>query len=218
MKGFLAWGSSSLCAAALLATSLFVAASCGPAGGQAGRAKAEGLTQPPALSSNGNTSGIGNKISSANSGTGKGAVQEGIEVRQAWSTTGNGTVAAYMKIVNHGPRSEAVVGVSAGNLGEASLHRTTLQGDMARMEMVQRLELPPGSTVELAPNGLHVMVKVAPGQKGIGINDEWQLVLRLESGREIPVRVVGRLNTINQILGQEKTEVLNHSIHGGEHK
>lgn len=182
----------------LVVVAALLLASCG----SRGHGDGAGAGAPPALSQ------------ASVQAAARGEAGQGVEVREAWSNTGDISVAAYMKIINHGKRAETVVGVSAGDIGEASLHRSVVQGDMARMEPVQRLDLPAGGTVELSPNGLHVMVRVAPGRKGIRIGDEWQLVLRLESGREIPVRVKARLNTIEKVLQQDKVKVLEPSAPG----
>jgi len=37
------------------------------------------------------------------------------------------------------------------------LHETRIENDIARMQHVEGVEIPPGETVELAPGGTHVM-------------------------------------------------------------
>jgi copper(I)-binding protein len=44
-------------------------------------------------------------------------------------------------------------------LGEASLHEMRMDGDIMRTRAIDGgLELPPGKPVDLAPNGLHLML------------------------------------------------------------
>lgn len=42
--------------------------------------------------------------------------------------------------------------------GKAELHNMNLDGGVMRMRALERIELPAGKTVKLAPGGLHVML------------------------------------------------------------
>jgi len=114
--------------------------------------------------------------------------QGGIEVLEPWSKFTGTMLGAYMKIVNHGQEPDAVIGVRAPSLGKASLHRSTMEGDMAKMQPVDRIELPAGATIELKEGGYHVMVEV-PQDRHFKAGDAWELILVLQRGGEIGVEV-----------------------------
>lgn len=113
---------------------------------------------------------------------------QGIELRDAWSNFTGTTLGAYMKAVNTGQEAVAIVGARAPGLGDATLHRSTLEHDMAKMQKVDKIDLPAGSTVEFKPGDYHVMVQV-PSDKRFKAGDEWDLVLVLQGGGEITVKV-----------------------------
>ena len=84
-------------------------------------------------------------------------------VTGAWvrPTTGVGNpVAGYLVITNATGRDEALVGASTPAASSIELHRTmsASSGGMTGMTPVQRISLPAGSTVTLAPGGFHMML------------------------------------------------------------
>lgn len=113
---------------------------------------------------------------------------QAIEVRDPSSTYTGTTLGVYMKIANNGQGSAAVVGARAPGLGEVSLHRSTMENGIAKMQKVDRVDLPAGSTVEFKQGSYHIMVQV-PADKQLKVGDEWDLVLVLEGGREVGVKV-----------------------------
>lgn len=56
------------------------------------------------------------------------------------------------------------------------MHRTVMEGGMARMQKVSGIEIPPGATTELKPGGYHVML--------IGLRRN------LEEGEKFPIVLV----------------------------
>ncbi len=64
--------------------------------------------------------------------------------------------AAYMSLTS--VRGDTLAGASSPDADMAMLHKTSRHGGMSGMEDVDELDLPPGQTVTLAPNGLHVML------------------------------------------------------------
>lgn len=83
-----------------------------------------------------------------------------VEIAEAWAraTAGAGkNGVAYFTITNHGP-DNAVIGALTSVSERAELHGHTMDGDVMRMRPVDSIDLPSGSTVTLAPGGLHVML------------------------------------------------------------
>ena len=68
------------------------------------------------------------------------------------------TSAAYMTITNNGDEDDTLVEVQADFANVTELHETTIEDDVARMEMVGEFEIPAGETIELAPASKHVML------------------------------------------------------------
>jgi hypothetical protein len=82
-----------------------------------------------------------------------------VDVRDAWARAtvpGQPTTGLYARLT--APAGARLVGVSTP-IGDAAVHEMKMEGDVMRMrELPDGLDLPPGSTVALAPSGYHVMV------------------------------------------------------------
>jgi copper(I)-binding protein len=82
-----------------------------------------------------------------------------IDVRDAWARAtvpGQTSSVVYARLT--APSGGRLVGASSP-LGEASLHEMRMEGDIMRMRALDGgLELPAGKPVDLAPNGLHLML------------------------------------------------------------
>ena len=71
---------------------------------------------------------------------------------------GVASAAGYMIITNNGTEEERLLGGSAGFADEVEMHRTSVEGDVARMrELTDGLVIGAGERVELAPGGTHLM-------------------------------------------------------------
>lgn len=96
------------------------------------------------------------------------------------------TGAGYMTIRNTGTAADALTGVQA-DFARAELHTTAVDAaGVARMSQVGRIEIPPGETVALAPQGIHVMFLglSAPFVEG----EVLDATLRFERAGEIDVK------------------------------
>ena len=94
------------------------------------------------------------------SSCGKGSTEQPqIAVSAAWApptAAGQSAAAAYMTITNSGG-ADRLTDVAA-EIGQASLHSTSMDGGVMRMRPVDTVDLPANATVELKPAGLHVMI------------------------------------------------------------
>jgi copper(I)-binding protein len=84
-----------------------------------------------------------------------------IEITHPWAraTPPGATVGGgYLTITNHGSQPDRLTAVSTPIAGMTQLHRMTMEGDIAKMEeLPDGIEIPPGASVELKPQSLHIM-------------------------------------------------------------
>jgi len=98
------------------------------------------------------------------------AQQPTVAVHDAWARAtapGQTDGAVYMTLST--PVSDSLMGVSSPDAGAAMLHRTTKTNGMTGMSDVDKVPIPAGRKVTLAPNGIHVMLMdlkhpLIPGQ------------------------------------------------------
>lgn len=99
--------------------------------------------------------------------------------------------AGYMVLRNTGSSPDYLVAARADFSEAVELHTMVMQDNVMKMNMVERIEIPAGGEVALAPGGFHVMF--------LGVNQELaagttaKVTLVLEQGGEItldmPVRM-----------------------------
>jgi len=65
---------------------------------------------------------------------------------------------AYLTSMNHGAASDRLLSITTDAAASAQLHRTTEENGIAKMRPAEFLDLPAGSSGELKPGGLHVMM------------------------------------------------------------
>ena len=77
--------------------------------------------------------------------------------------------AAYMVISNAGDTDDRLLSVRSEAYPNVQIHRTEIDGSVARMVHVEAIEIPAGASTELAPGGAHVMfmgIKGSPFEVG----------------------------------------------------
>jgi copper(I)-binding protein len=117
-----------------------------------------------------------------------------IQVNDAWARAtapGQTSAAVYATIVNEGGAGDRLVAVSSDRAAHAMLHEGSVENGIARMRMVDQIELAPGERVELKPGGGHVMLTGVA--KPLNPGDRFTLRLSFEKSGEktVPVTVVG---------------------------
>jgi copper(I)-binding protein len=71
---------------------------------------------------------------------------------------GSAVTAGYLTITNKGKATDYLTGASLEGAGGAEIHLTVVEEGIARMRPVPGgVEIGPGQTVSLEPNGLHIM-------------------------------------------------------------
>ena len=117
-----------------------------------------------------------------------------IKVSDAWARAtapGQTSAAIYGTISNQGGTADQLHGVSSDIAPHAMLHEGSMENGVARMRMVDRLDVPPGKTVELKPGAAHIMLTGVAEPLNAG--QRVTVRLRFEKTGEIvvPVTVVG---------------------------
>ena len=82
----------------------------------------------------------------------------GFDNPRARLTPGDGPMAGYVTIRNHGDREIALVGARSEQFGRVMLHRTVIRDGQSRMEHQDRVPIAPGEAVEFRPGDLHLML------------------------------------------------------------
>ena len=103
---------------------------------------------------------------------------EGLAVSGAWvraTPPGSTMTGAYMTLHNHGPGPVRLRRVSSPAAEVVEIHDMIMEDGRMAMVPRDRLEIGPGTSVELAPGGLHLML--------IGLTGP------LEEGRSIPIEL-----------------------------
>lgn len=84
-----------------------------------------------------------------------------LEISEPWIREAPPTarvMAGYMTLTNAGDAPVIITSVSSPDFKDAEVHRTVVEGGVARMQPVSQLEIRPGSPVRLEPGGLHLML------------------------------------------------------------
>ena len=100
-------------------------------------------------------------------------------------TPGSDVAAAYLTLRNTGKKTVTVVGVDCSAASMAMIHETTVKGGISRMRPHEQLVIPPGATVKLEPEGLHIMLHGMKQSAAVG--QTVPLVLLLADGGKVPV-------------------------------
>jgi copper(I)-binding protein len=115
-----------------------------------------------------------------------------VNVTGGWLRVLPGTLpaGAYATVDNPTDRALKIVGVTSPDYAEAMIHRSSTEGGMGRMEMVDSVDLPPKGKLVFAPGGYHVMLMqarhpVKPGEKVT-------LTFSLSDGQTVPATLVAR--------------------------
>lgn len=81
------------------------------------------------------------------------------KVEAAWSrpAAAGTTGAGFMTISNPDAKADALTGVETPWAGQVQIHESSMTGGVARMQRVERVEVPAGGRVTFAPGGYHLM-------------------------------------------------------------
>ena len=117
---------------------------------------------------------------------GAAAADPALTIRGAWIPEAPPTArvqAAYMELVNEGALPVVVVGGRSPDFAEVEMHRTVQDAQGARMEPQKELRVEAGTTLRLAPAGLHLML-IEPKRRLVA-GDKVDIELRLKDERSV---------------------------------
>lgn len=106
-----------------------------------------------------------------------------IQVLDAWvqaAPPGVKVLAAYLEIKNTGEKPQTLVGVSSPAFDQIGIHKTVMHGNMAHMEHLKELAIPPRASVTMKPGGLHLMLM--DGKKPLSAGDQVPMTLVFKNG------------------------------------
>lgn len=97
---------------------------------------------------------------------------------------------AYVTFENRSGTALKIVGAESADYAEAMIHRSSTEGGMGRMEMVDSVPLPAHGKVEFNPGGYHVMLEKP--KHPVKAGDTLTLTFDLSDGQKLPVTFVAR--------------------------
>ena len=134
-----------------------------------------------------------------------------IQIQDPWVQAAPPNVkvlAAYLEIKNNGEKPRILTNVSSPAFNEIGIHRSVMHENMAHMEHLKELTIPPRASVVLKPGGLHFMLTDA--KKPLNIGDQVPMTLNFKDGGKIAVTAIVRSG---QIEGMEDHQHKDHSGH-----
>lgn len=125
-----------------------------------------------------------------------------LDIHHPWARPSTGkTGAVYFVLKNNGTTDDALVGVETDVAEKAQIHTMTMDGDVMRMRQLDKLDIPAGKTVAVAPGGIHIMLigLKAPLKSG----DKFPMKLVFEKAGSVEVSVYVQ-TTEEMRKGEEK--------------
>ena len=84
-----------------------------------------------------------------------------LRIDHPWATAtpqGAKVGAGYIKIINDGAQTDRLIAVTSPAARKVTIHTSVKEGDVVKMRALDKgLEIKAGETVEMKPNGAHVM-------------------------------------------------------------
>lgn len=134
-----------------------------------------------------------------------------IQIQNPWVLAAPPNVkvmAAYLGIKNNSGKPRILTNISSPVFGQVGIHRSVIHGDMARMEHLKELAIPPHASVVLKPGGLHLMLMDA--KKPLQTGDQVPMTLTFQDGEKIAFIATVRSG---QTEDMEDHRHMNHSGH-----
>ena len=127
-----------------------------------------------------------------------------VEVKDAWvraTVNQQKATGAFMRLT--AAQNSRVVQASSPVAGVAEIHEMSMVGNMMRMRPVDALELPAGKTVELKPNGYHLMLMDLKQTIKEGDTVPLMLVVEGSDGKRTNVEVKAQVRALTAGSGKK---------------
>jgi periplasmic copper chaperone A len=115
-----------------------------------------------------------------------------LEVQNAWvrKAPAVDTAAVYFVLKNNTTKPITVLGATSNLAEHVMIHETSMVEGQSRMRMRDKVTIPPGKSLALAPEGMHVML--SGFRYSVAVGDTVPLTLQLEGGGTLKVTAVVR--------------------------
>ena len=130
-----------------------------------------------------------------------------LQVSDAWispSRPGQTVVGGYMRL--RSAQHAALVQIDTDMAAKVEMHQMSMQNDIMRMRRLDRLELPAGQTVDLAPGARHLMLFDVRRPLKTGDMVTLTLTLQLADGQSVRRNVNAQVRAGDQGTGAARTE------------
>ena len=134
-----------------------------------------------------------------------------IQIQDPWVQAAPPNVkvlAAYLEIKNNGEKPRILTNVASPAFNEIGIHRSVMHENMAHMEHMKELTIPPRASVVLKPGGLHFMLMDA--KKPLRVGDSVPMTLTFKNGDKVAVAATVRAG---QMEGMGDHQHMDHSEH-----
>jgi periplasmic copper chaperone A len=108
------------------------------------------------------------------------------------------TIAAYFTIENHGATADQLIGISTASAASAMLHETTNSDGVMKMNMLEKLDIAAGATVQMKPAQLHVMLVGPKAPYKAGDDVAFELVFATAGKMQVVAKVVPLSEVLEQ--------------------
>jgi len=120
---------------------------------------------------------------------------ETIIARDAWIREAppvSRVLAGYVELINNGDKNVQLVSVTSKHFNKVELHQTILKNGVSKMQQQQSIDIPAGSSIELKPEGMHMMLfnPVSPLKAGHHVQLELYFNSKKKQVVEFSVRKV----------------------------
>lgn len=137
-----------------------------------------------------------------------------IQIHDPWVQAAPPSVkvlAAYLEIKNDGKKQRVLTDVSSPAFAQIGIHRTVMHGNMAHMEHLKELAVPPNASVVLQPGGLHLMLMDA--KKPLNTGDSVPMTLTFKDGEKIAVKATVRSGQVESTGDHQHMDHSGHMNH-----
>ena len=134
-----------------------------------------------------------------------------VQIKDPWVLAAPPNVkvlAAYLEIINNGGKPRILINVSSPAFDQVGIHRSVMHENMAHMEQLKELTIPPHASVVLKPGTLHFMLMDA--KKFFQIGDQVPMTLTFSNGKKITFIATVRSGQTGNVEGHQHT---NQSVH-----
>lgn len=136
---------------------------------------------------------------------------DGLMVDNAWireAPPGATALAGYMTLHNHGDRPRVLSDAYSDAFGNVMLHRTVMEGGMAKMVPQKGILIPAGGSLVFEPNGYHLML-MKP-ERLFKAGEQVAITLEFQDGESLTVTHTVR----SALVGMDGMEGMGGMDHG----